>query len=75
MVERPLCMREVPGSIPGFSKNVFFFSFVFFFFFFSILAYKIFNVQLLSFFFNINKLRKESQGNWMPAQNNRPPLV
>ena len=24
MVERPLCMREVPGSIPGFSKtNIF----------------------------------------------------
>ena len=21
MVDRPLCMREVPGSIPGFSKN------------------------------------------------------
>ena len=24
MVERPLCMREVPGSIPGFSKTTIF---------------------------------------------------
>ena len=29
MVERPLCMREVPGSIPGFSIFVFF-SFLFY---------------------------------------------
>ena len=27
MVERPLSMREVPGSIPGFSNFFFFFSF------------------------------------------------
>ena len=26
MVERPLCMREVPGSMPGFSISVFPFS-------------------------------------------------
>ena len=29
MVERPLCMREVPGSIPGFSKiGIIFWSFL-----------------------------------------------
>ena len=27
MVERPLCMREVPGSIPGFSRKFFLFFF------------------------------------------------
>ena len=36
MVERPLSMREVPGSIPGFSN--FFFLLITFFLYFSILA-------------------------------------
>ena len=33
MVERSLSMREVPGSMPGFSTSIFFFHLIFLFFF------------------------------------------
>ena len=44
MVERPLCMREVPGSIPGFSKIRIYLSPVIFFWSFLFFLYSLFHL-------------------------------